>query len=221
MTLKYKLIIIGLLLSGVGLMSYALHLTFVVPSQAPASLPGKIGAIVRLVKGDRTFCTGTVVSDHVIITAAHCVLTESPFGAYASPEPIEIRGRDNTPVKAAGSVYYATPQMDQAILIGDFTKFEHKRIITNFTRLTEIGEEGRVLVSCGYPLMGDLVCTKLIFTKKHEFFWGVNGSLYPGMSGGPTMLTDGSVVAVNTAVTGDESIVSPIYNLTQALRFKK
>lgn len=40
------------------------------------------------------------------------------------------------------------------------------------------------------------------------------------MSGGPTMLEDGTVVAINIAVEGRHAVVSPVYNLLTELTGK-
>lgn len=188
-------------------------------SKLPAALvESKQGSIVRLVKDDHTFCSATVVADQLIITAAHCVMIETPFGPMMNASVIEIRGNDNKPVGVYATLNFATSQMDQAMLVGDFSRFEHKPIITDFAKLTAIGSPGSTFNACGYPLGGDLVCTRLNFKHKAFFYWAVEGSLYPGMSGGPVMLPDGTLVAVNTAVDGENSIVSPIYNLTKNIR---
>lgn len=203
----------------VAVVGQSLINNYVSPKKTVSS-PKKYGSIVRIVRDGDTTCSGTVVSDHVVITAAHCILTVTPFGSFLELNGVEIRDQSNVPTDIMAHVVYATPQMDQAILVGDFTNFEHRSIITGFKPLTEIGSDGQKLVSCGYPLHGDLVCTPLVFKHKENFFWAVEGSLYPGMSGGPVMLPDGTVVAVNTAVEGQLSIVSPIYNLTRSLKKK-
>lgn len=177
----------------------------------------KSGAIVRLVRGGRTYCSGTVVSDHVIITAGHCVLLQTMMGYMIDSMPIEIRDNNNVPLGVTATVNYATPQMDQALLVGDFTQFEHKHLHTQPEVLSTFAVEGKHFVACGYPLGGDLYCSNLTYQRKFGFYWETTGDLYPGMSGGPTMLDDGTLVAVNTAVEGEYSIVSPIYNLTRNL----
>lgn len=170
-------------------------------------------SIVRLVNDGRTFCTGTVINEHTVLTAAHCVIVETPFGAMLNPGPIEIRANDNLPRGSFAAPYYATPQMDQALLKGDFKGFTVRPYITNVQELTTLHPVGKKFISCGYPLGGDMFCNNTYYQDLTHFMWTVNGVLLPGMSGGPTMLEDGTVIAVNVAVGETFSIVSPIYNL--------
>ena len=173
-------------------------------------------SIVRLVMNNRTFCSGTVVSENLIITAAHCVLEETPLGLM-SRGSIEIRPDTNQDTGDMGAVTYATPQMDQAMLLGDFKDYKPRRMITEPEKLSDLRLKNTKFISCGFPLNGDLYCNETTFDKPEDFFWDVNGVLIPGMSGGPTMLPDGTVIAVNVAVHGDKSVISPIYNITKNL----
>lgn len=213
------LLILGLIgyTAGTLVAGYLIHSKPVI-----AQSPNKAGSIVRLVRNGKTFCSGTVISDHLIITAAHCVLIETPFGSMTTPDTIDIRDNENVELGVTAQVNFATSQMDQAILFGDFTKFEHRPIHTKPEFLAALAAPSSihsvVLTSCGYPLGGDLYCTSEMYKRPRDFFWEVTGTMLPGMSGGPSMLPDGSVVAVNTAVTGSVSIVSPIYNLTKNIR---
>lgn len=182
-----------------------------------AKTPDKYFSIVRLVNQGRTYCTGTVVSDNLIITAAHCVLVETPMGMMLRGDDIEIRPNTNVDVDVQAKVVYATPQMDQAMLTGDFSEFNHRKIITDPAILAKLGKSNKRFVSCGYPLNGDLYCNDMEFKDRNDFFWAVNGILIPGMSGGPTMLPNGDMVGVNVAVEKNNSIVSPIYNILKNL----
>ena len=46
----------------------------------------------------------------------------------------------------------------------------------------------------------------------------LQAAVIPGMSGGPVLLRDGTVVAVNVAVDGNRAVVSPIYNLDEYIK---
>lgn len=173
----------------------------------------KLNPIVRLVRNGRTFCSGTVVNSNTIITAAHCILQETPFGIVLNSEPIDIRADNNIELNVTAAPIYATNQMDQAVLKGNFQLFDPKKIIANPYVLSTIPLNHTNYKSCGYPLGGDLFCTETKYEGPFAFMWKMKGVLLPGMSGGPTMLMDGTVVAINDAATEDNAIVSPIYNI--------
>ncbi len=179
---------------------------------APPKAPTKLGAIVRLNQGDRTFCTGTVINDTTVVTAAHCVLVEL-FGMIMARPEIEIRPESNIPVGVIAHPGYITTQLDMALLKGDFSQFQPKPYISTINQLMELQKPGREFMSCGYPLGGGLQCTKTIYIERTDFSLRVQGILLPGMSGGPTMTTDGTVVGINNAVSGPDSIITPIYNI--------
>ena len=181
----------------------------------------KLGSIVRLIKDGRTFCTGTVVNDHTIITASHCILIRTPFGSLIDEDPIEIRVDDNLPLGVFAKPYSARVRLDQALLEGDFKLFKPRAILTDIGKLNQYADKGTYMKACGYPLGGNLYCSTMYFDELYDFMWSVNGLLLPGMSGGPVMLRDGTVVAVNVAVEHDKSIVSPIYNIDEGFKEKK
>jgi S1-C subfamily serine protease len=175
----------------------------------------KLDSIVRLVnESGLTFCTGTVVNKNTIITAGHCIIVEfPPFGGILRDRPIEIRSLDDKKVNVYGIAYNATTQLDLGTIVGDFQKFEYRKAITNINSIVRYAIPGASFRACGYPLGGNLYCSTLYFVSTKEFQWRVQGILLPGMSGGPVMLEDGSMIGVNSAVDGEDSIISPIYNL--------
>lgn len=215
MSKKISLYIIGTLLV-VGYLSFV-TLPGILQSTKPHVIKSnKYGSIVRLTHDGLTYCTGTVIQSNLIVTAAHCVLIETPFGAMLGGTA-EIRPGSNVKTGIFAKPVFANQQMDQALLTGDFSSFDTRDYISDPAELTKIRENNKKFISCGYPLAGDLYCSILIYDHPENFYWAVKGVLIPGMSGGPTMV-NGVVVAVNTAVEGPNSIVSPLYNVTKALK---
>ncbi len=179
----------------------------------PVKRVRKLSSIVRLVddKG-ATFCTGTVIGLHTVLTAAHCVLEDLGFGLVSQRKDIGIRPPNNLNVSVTANVIQVRYQMDQAVLTGDFKQFQVAPFISDVKTLdTTVKEQQKT--ACGFPLGGPLYCTTIFFKEPIQFFWKIKGTLIPGMSGGPVLLNDGTVVATNVAVEGDSSIVSPTYNL--------
>lgn len=185
------------------------------PIRKPAAV-AKLGSIVRLTDKGRTFCSGTVISTRLILTAAHCVMTLTPYGPMSTASEFNIRDNNNVDQHVLAQPAFVDPQTDHAILVGDFSKFNAKEMVSDPTQLTAIRDSfaSKRLVMCGYPLGGALYCTAARYRKPISFFWEVDGVLMPGMSGGPTMV-DGVVIATNYAVEAEFSIISPTYNVLE------
>lgn len=202
--------------------SFLLGMGWAILGSKPVSLASpadKLGSIVRLTQNGRTFCSGTVIGAHTVLTAAHCVLLAEPT-AMTSPtyrSNIEIRPSDDEPVNVKATVSYVRPQVDQALLRGNFEKFTVRHYISGVKELTILRSTG-VFTACGYPLGGPLYCGPFYYKEPDNFFWKGAGVLLPGMSGGPMMDADGNVVATNVAVEQSYSIVAPLYNLDQGVR---
>lgn len=194
-------------------------LPFLLKPHAPPDkkVPVKISSIVRLVRDEATFCSGVVIRHDLVLTAYHCVAEVTPFGSTSlRDEPVEIRAEDNKPIQVWGHPVAARPQLDQAILIGNFGLFEPRRVEMNIRQLLSYQKRGLPLMACGYPMGGELFCQTVLFDSTKDFMWAVKGLLLPGMSGGPVSVDD-AVVATNDAVSGEYSIVAPVWNLNTAL----
>lgn len=187
-------------------------------SSSFAAVKDRTASIVRLYSvTDGSFvCTGTVISATRILTAAHCV--EVAVGQAAA----EIRTKDGKRTGLYAFLAGANARGDVALLSGAFKQFAPLRIETGFLKvMANLARSSGDITACGFPYGGALLCVPI--TKRHmaAFQIGGKGFLYPGMSGGPVFdETTGSIVAVNTAVTETEVILSPLVELHAATETK-
>lgn len=174
-----------------------------------------LNPIVRLVAPNgATYCTGTVINSTTIVTASHCVMMMDPmFGMpMVNRDPIGIRAEDNVDRKTSALVYAVQTQLDHAILKGRFPGFQYPKYTTDIAELNGFTVSAHSFKACGYPLGGNLYCTKLTYKELYVFMWTMNGQVLPGMSGGPVFYGD-MFVAINVAMSEDHAIISPIYNI--------
>lgn len=173
--------------------------------------------VVRLhiLASGQFFCTGTVVSDKHIITAAHCVM-----GAPLGVPLIEVRRGNGVKTNVKASVVGYNGRSDQAVLYGNFTDFPAKDIVTDPNEIEKIiTDPDSDLIMCGYPYAGPLACSPFKFKYHAGFQFAGTGFLIPGMSGGPVIdRKTGKIVAENLgieAVPGQVSntLISPLTNI--------
>lgn len=179
----------------------------------PVVAEQRLSPIVRLVKNGRTYCSGFIIDENTMITAGHCVMTETPFGAMLNPEAVEIRPKNGQAIGVTAKVKNVSGQLDRAILKGDFHLFAPLKYIDKVSDSVKIRVPGTPLLSCGYPMGGSFYCGKMTYLHEFGFHMAVKGIIIPGMSGGPTLSKDGVAVGLNDAVEADESIISPLYEI--------
>jgi hypothetical protein len=187
--------------------------------RTPAAVEAQIllPSTVRLTRDGKTFCSGIIINDTTMITAAHCVVAMTPMGAFLLEEYVDIRASDNVERGTMAKIQSVSTQLDRATLKGDFKAFKHNRVLSDPEDNAKIRIPGTRMISCGYPMGTELYCATMTYVTEDGFQMRTKnvgtGLLIPGMSGGPTMLPDGTVVGVNSAVEGENSLISPTYNM--------
>lgn len=175
----------------------------------------KFPGIVRLTTLEGQFyCSGTVISDTEILTAAHCV--------YNMPLNMLVQSMivNNNQLNVLSTAFAINVRADVAIIRGDFSSFSKFKY--DPSPASDILVNDYNLTACGFPYSGELVCYKLTNPIKMVDVIGVNGQLYAGMSGGPVLdLSTGTIYAVNHAVTEGMVLIAPIINLKNGLSIIK
>lgn len=178
-------------------------------------------SIVRLRRpvpgGGTILCSGTVVSDTHILTAAHC-LAATEFDIF--PPIIEIRTADDLPIGVAAQIQAFDPSTDLGVLSGDFRAFAKRNILSGAAEINLAFKTHRIMI-CGYPSGGRFTCSEMKNSRNFFFKFKSKGFAYPGMSGGPVIdLDTGSILGVTSAVEDDRVILSPFIEVLKDLHIE-
>lgn len=168
-------------------------------------------AIVRLHDSSTNafFCSATIISDKLAVTAAHCLLREvsSIFSQESQIIPVaSLTVVLQNGLKIPATVAGMDPSMDQGLITGDFTGLPRARLETRTEKVVQSMQ--KKVTSCGFPLGGALYCEDLEQGRQSVFVFAFHGYLYPGMSGGPAFNSDGVVVGTNFAATEAEILIA-------------
>jgi hypothetical protein len=143
-------------------------------------------AIVKITnyKG-RAFCTATVISPKLALTAEHCL------GGAAFIQSIQ-----DTNKTAAIQYSLGRESMDLGVVIGDFSAFESMSLSTSPYDTEDVSFPK----ACGFPFAGELYCINFSPVGRYFFQQVGDAAVYPGMSGGPIINRwTGSVIGVISA----------------------
>lgn len=197
---------------------FAAFLSYQPPTETHAQVPEDARvSIVRLHDLDGNFfCSGVIVSDRRLLTAAHCVDSFEPKAVS-----IVVKSQDGEQ-RAFAWVLGSKDRADYAILGGHFQKFKKQPHTTDPKQIVPImHDQKRVLITCGYAWGGNLFCMPVKERGTYYFMFAGDANLYPGMSGGPVIdVKTGQVVAVNSAMLGPKAILAPIVNIYESLKVK-
>lgn len=180
--------------------------------EQPVKLVDVSESIVRLHNLDNNafFCTGFVISDRLVVTAAHCLAERDPMEMQPAILAYDKRGMAH-PVSIKGF----ERQSDLGLLKGYFHTVDKIRIETAPMAIDKSFDLNNTsLVSCGFPWGGRLICAPFKPTGKYTFKYRGDAVLYPGMSGGPLFdISTQRVVGLNTGAFEVEKIISPLTSL--------
>lgn len=175
-------------------------------------------ALVRL-ESEKSgfFCSGTVISDDYVLTAAHCLMHEGLFpGMTAEPIKIVSIGAKAIVMASAAAV---NNRADYALVKGDFKKFTKMKIWSHPNAMTLITGP---TVTCGFPWGAESTC--YVTGERYILSFGqyvTSGVMYPGMSGGPVVDVGArAMFAINAAVGDGFIVVSPLVGLFETLEIQ-
>jgi hypothetical protein len=177
--------------------------------------------VVRLSDMDgQFFCSGSVISNDYVLTAAHC-LNDSKGHLRSKPLKISSLSKDGKLVGVVKAVAASrNTRADYALVKGDFSQFNKIRIETSPAASPTASEFilGPV-VACGSPWGAETICygvrPPVVMAYEHIM---AQGTLYPGMSGGPVVdLGQMTQFAVNSAIGEGYIIISPLIGLFETL----
>lgn len=171
--------------------------------------------LVRLEsKSGEFFCSGTVISDDYVLTAAHCLMDHGAFFPGMTTADIHVRG-DGQLIPNTAKAAALNQRADYALIKGDFRLYTKGKILLHPLDLVRVSP---LVVTCGFPWGAEATCYQARgLTIYFEHLIG-GGPMFPGMSGGPVVdVMTGVIFAVNSAVTGGAIIVSSVVGLFETL----
>lgn len=202
----------------VSLALLVLYVCWMVSLVRPVSKSREDTSIVRLYRpvpgGGVIYCSGMVVSDTHILTAAHC-LAPTEYDMY--PPTLEIRTSNDIPIGITAEIEAFDPRTDLGVLVGNFSTLAKRTVVSGAEEINKAFKEHKIMI-CGFPMAGRFTCSNMTDTKNSFFKISALGFAYPGMSGGPVIDVDtGKVLGTTSAVEEDRVILSPFVEVWKDL----
>ena len=166
----------------------------------------------------RGMCSGSVISDSYILTAAHCVVDED---RELIKNEFRVTDVNHVETGVTAKAVAVDIVRDIALVKGNFSEFENIPFSTSLTPL-----EGTVVLSCGFPANGDLGCVPERIIGNVLFQYRAAGALiFQGDSGGPVLAGTAEgykIIGVNSAVLGESGVLfGPIVQMEAVWKIPK
>jgi S1-C subfamily serine protease len=162
------------------------------PKLAPSSKVDPTRSIVRLYARGDFVCTGVVIGNNYVLTAAHCLVDEE--GKMKDQELGVVNDDGSAVIK--GQLVGVNTRMDWGLIHGNFSVIPGAILVSTQLKIEP------VVFACGYPQGSHFIHCENLFPKSNDAFLikCLNGVLQPGMSGGPVFDKEGEVVGLNVQV---------------------